>query len=346
MRKSALQCAAAFAAALAIPASAQTTGSILDVELVNSTAYFFGSCALADQGKNPNKLTRPSPNPALVTGVGLADIVSVNGTPVKGLAMETFLGALVSTTMTSGRAIADFTGAPTSAGWELVFLSPDGTLIGTLEFRGSSMSGQHPLGAPSALQANNTYTVIGGTGPFLGVRGYFSPVQDSVSPERQTTDCEDPAYRRINADPGGNKRHGALYLISPNPPAVVSRAGSPAIFHSDLTAVNAQKPAAPGELLVAMVTGLGVTVPAVEPGQPFPPAQEGASQAVAAPVGVIVNQQDAGVISAAGWPELVDTYRVDFRLPAEVTSGSASVAVSVAWMYGRSVSIPVQGPGN
>ena len=50
-------------AGLAILASPQPPGSILKVELVNSTAYFFGYCSLVDQGKNPNKLTRPSPAP-------------------------------------------------------------------------------------------------------------------------------------------------------------------------------------------------------------------------------------------------------------------------------------------
>src|SRR5215469_2936411 len=50
-------------------AKGQTTGSILHVEFENATAYFRGYCSLADQGKNPNKLSRPAPAPAFPMGV-------------------------------------------------------------------------------------------------------------------------------------------------------------------------------------------------------------------------------------------------------------------------------------
>ena len=163
-------------------ASAQTTGSILHVEFVNATAYFSGYCALTDIGKNSNKLTRPTPAPPFVTGVGVADIVSVNGTPIKGTAIESLNGS-ASPTMTSGRSIADFTAGPTSARFELTFLNTDGTLIGTLEIHGQGTSSDfRPPGAPSDIPGGSVYSVVGGTGPFLGVRGYFAPVQDSISP--------------------------------------------------------------------------------------------------------------------------------------------------------------------
>jgi hypothetical protein len=189
-------------------AEAQGPGSILHVEFVNSTAYFRGYCTLADQGKSPNKLSRPAPAPAFPSGIGIADIVSVNGIPVRGTALEMLNGTLLSPTMTPGRAIGDFTASPAGASWELTFLNLDGTLIGTLELSGQGTSADlRAPGAPSVLPGGSAYSVTAGTEPFLGVRGYFAPVQDTVSPERQTTDCEDPAYRRINADAGGNKRH-------------------------------------------------------------------------------------------------------------------------------------------
>src|SRR5579862_5860739 len=200
---------------------AQAPGSILNVELINSTAYFRGYCSLADQGKNSAKLSRPTPAPAFPAGIGIADIVSVNGVPVRGTAIEMFNGTLLSSTMTSSRAIADYNASPAGAPWELTLLNLDGTLIGTLEISGQGTNAAlRTPGAPSAIPGGSVYTVTGGTGPFFGVRGYFSPVQDPTSPERQTTDCEDPAYRRINADPGGNKRHPVLYLIPPDPPQI------------------------------------------------------------------------------------------------------------------------------
>ncbi len=332
--------AVAMCAALA---QAQTTGSTLQVEFVNAAAYFGGYCALADIGKNPNKLTRPTPIPPFVTGVGVADIVSVNGIPVKGVAIESFNGALLSPTMVSGKSIADFTATPTNAAFELTFLNLDGTLIGTLEIHGQGNSADvRPPGAPSAFPGGSLYSVTAGTGPFLGVRGYFAPVQDTVSPERQTTDCEDPSYRRINADAGGNKRHPVLFLIPLDPPQIIVAAGQPAVYHGDLTPVTAAKPAAAGEVLISMATGLGSTKPGVDPGQPFPAFPANPLQPVNSPVGATVNQQSTDVINAIGWPGLVGIYRVDFRIPSGTAPGQVSVQVSSAWLTGPAVSIPVQ----
>ena len=326
----------------AATAQAQTTGSILHVELVNSTAYFRGYCAPADQGKSTDKLSR-GPAPAFPTGVGIADIVSVNGTPVKGTAISMSNGTLLSETMTPARAIGDFTAFPAGAAWELTFLNLDGTLIGTLEIRGQGTSADlRPPGAPISFPGGSVYTVTGGTGPFFGVRGYFAPVQDTVSPERQTTDCEDPSYRRINADTGGNKRHPVLFLIPLDPPQIVVAEGQPAVYHGDLTPVTAAKPAAPGEALISMATGLGPTKPGIDPGQAFPAYPGNPLQTVTSPVGANVNQQSAEVINAIGWPGLVDTYRVDFRIPSGTAPGQASIQLSSAWLTGPAVSIAVQ----
>jgi hypothetical protein len=333
---------AASVAMCAALAQAQTTGSILHVEFMNSTVYFRGYCALADQGKTLTKLSRPA-TPAFPTGVGLADIVSVNGQTIKGTALEMFNGTLFSAAMTPGRAIGDFTATPGGASWELTFLNLDGSLIGTLEISGQGTSSDlRPPGAPSEFPSGSVYSVTAGPGPFLGVRGYFAPVQDTVSPERQTTDCEDPANRRINADPGGNKRHPVLYLIPPAPPQIGVTGGTPAVYHADLTLVTSAKPAAAGETLVAMATGLGPTKPGVDPGQPFPTYPANVLQQVISPVGVIVNQQPADVFVAVGWPGLVNTYRIDFRLPPGTTAGQALIQVSSAWMSGPPVNIPVQ----
>jgi hypothetical protein len=245
--------------------------------------------------------------------------------------------------MTPARAIGDFTATPAGASWELTFLNLDGTLIGSLEISGQGTSGDlRSPGAPSVLPGGATSSVTAGTGSFFGVRGYFSPVQDTVSPERQTTDCEDPSYRRINADPGGNKRHPVLYLISIVQPQIAVTAGVPALFHSDFTPVTAVKPAAAGEVLIAMATGLGPTRPGVDPGQPFPPFPENPLQPLNSPFDVTVNQKSTEVFNAIGWPGLVDTYRVDFRIPADTPSGQASIQLSSAWITGPLVNIPVR----
>jgi hypothetical protein len=48
------------------------------------------------------------------------------------------------------------------------------------------------------------------------------------------------------------------------------------------------------------------------------------------------------VINAIGWSGLVDTDRVDFRMPSGATPGQASIQLSSAWIGGPSVNIPVE----
>jgi uncharacterized protein (TIGR03437 family) len=124
-------------------------------------------------------------------------------------------------------------------------------------------------------------------------------------------------------------------------PEFVTASGTPAFFHSDLTPVTAAKPAKAGETLIAMATGLGPTLPGVDPGQPFPAYPANRLQAVNSPVEVKVNGQSAEVINAVGWPGLVNTYRVDFRVPSGA-AGMTGVQLSAAWIAGSTVQIPVQ----
>jgi len=178
------------------------SGSILHVELEKMTLYLRGYCAPSDQGKNSNKLPSPAIS-ALPTGLGIGDIVSVSGQAVKGTAIETINGPLIRPNPSPGTAIGDYRGGANATSWELGFLNLDGTAIGTIHIdgNGSSVNAGGPLlpGAPKEI-LYSTWTVTGGTGAFFGARGYWEAAQDSVSGERRTTDCEDPAYRRINAD--------------------------------------------------------------------------------------------------------------------------------------------------
>jgi hypothetical protein len=313
------------------------TGSILHVEFLSSTLYVRGYCGPADRGQDPNKLPKPRVTPP---SLGIADIVSVNGQPVKGTAIENVSGTMLSPNFTPGRAVGDYTGNATNTSWELTFLNLDGSLIGTLEISGQGTSADlRPPGAPIEFPGGSVNTVTAGTGPFFGVRGYFAPVQDTVSPERQTTDCEDPAYRRINADAGGNKRHPVLFLVPVVPPQVLATANSPAVVHADRTLVTPANPAKAGETLTLFATGLGPTRPGVDPGQPF---TTDPLQVVNSPVQVLVNGNPSDALYAAGFPGTADQYWVDFRVPAGTTPGQASLQVSSAWMAGPSVNIAVQ----
>jgi hypothetical protein len=314
-------------------AEAQTPAySILRIELVNATLYTSGYCGVSDQYRNPNKLATP----AVGGGAGVADIVSVNGQPVKGTAIETIGTVLTSPNLTSGRFIADISNA-FPAQWELVILNLDGTLIGSIHIAGIG-GGPAPVGAPKEITGSG-WTVTGGTGAFFGARGYFQPVQDPVSGERRTTDCEDPAYRRINADAGGNKRHPILYLVPLTQPQILTTPNGPAVIHaSDGTLVSTAKPASAGEILSLFASGLGPTRPGVDPGQAFPASP---LQVVNSPVQVLVNGNASDALYAGGYPGAVDGYQVNFRIPDGAAGGMAALHLTSAWIAGSDVKIPI-----
>jgi uncharacterized protein (TIGR03437 family) len=85
--------------------------------------------------------------------------------------------------------------------------------------------------------------------------------------------------------------------------------------------------------------GLGPTRAGVNPGEVFP---ESPVQPVSSPIEVLVNGKSGEVLYAGGYPNTVDNYQVNFRLPADTTPGMATIQLSAAWTVGREVKIPVQ----
>ena len=138
---------------------------------------------------------------------------------------------------------------------------------------------------------------------------------------------------------GGGKAIFILYLLPPARPEVATTPAGPAIFHADFSPVTEAAPAKSGEVLTARATGLGPTRPSVNPGEPFPADR---ILEVNSPVEVSVNGRSAEVINAIGWPGLLDTYRVDFRLPGGLSAPTAAIQLTAAWISGSEVRIPVQ----
>jgi uncharacterized protein (TIGR03437 family) len=128
-------------------------------------------------------------------------------------------------------------------------------------------------------------------------------------------------------------------MIPLSQPQIVITSSGPVIFHADFSPVTAAKPAKAREILIVQAIGLGPTRPSVDVGQPFP---TDALVQVNSPVAVTVNGQAAEVVNSIGWPGLVDTYRVDFRVPDGVTAGTVAIQLSAAWIAGPSVNIPIQ----
>jgi uncharacterized protein (TIGR03437 family) len=148
---------------------------------------------------------------------------------------------------------------------------------------------------------------------------------------------EDPANRRTN---GGSAYPFFLHVIPMTAPQVIQTPNGPAVAHStDFALVTSSKPAAAGEVLSLFAIGLGPTVPAVDPGVPFP---SNPLAAVNSPVTVTVNGTPAEVLAAVGYPGVEDGYQVNFRMPSGGQPGSATVQLSSAWISGAPVKIAVR----
>ncbi|MDQ6677516.1 MAG: hypothetical protein M3Z09_09495, partial [Acidobacteriota bacterium] len=103
--------------------------------------------------------------------------------------------------------------------------------------------------------------------------------------------------------------------------------------------VTSSNAATAGEVLAIFAKGLGATRPGVAAGQPFPP---NALAPVDSLVEVRVNGRSTVVFGAVGLPGTVDGYQVNFRLPADVTKGTAKVELSAGGSAGAPVTIVVQ----
>jgi uncharacterized protein (TIGR03437 family) len=322
-------CAAAFIR----PCRAQVApAAVLELDAENVVRYYEDTTDSSKFG------TAPGVTPAAVsanfqTYVLLGDIVAINGQPVRGTISHTARWTNLTPAPTPGQAIADMIRGGLGQ-WSFEILSSDGAPIGTIFLAG--MHGGTPTpGSPlEVTQGNNA--IIGGTGAFFGARGDFGQQASATTVAvRAASITEDPANRRKN---GGGKIRWVFHVAAMSAPQIVAAVGGPTVFHADFSPVTAAKPASAGEVLILQATGLGPTVPGVNPGEPFP---SDVLQQVNSPVAVTVDGQRAEVITSVGWPGLVDTYRVDFRCPATTKAGS-TFQLTAAWIPGPAATIPVR----
>jgi hypothetical protein len=318
---------------LALGQSTQTT--ILTIDIANYVPYHydvFDHQKFATAPTQTPTTTPPGMGRAFDFFVFIGDIVAVNGKPAKGLWTARTAAFGFGPNAVPGQSIADVTRLNViDMYWEI--LQVDGTPIGTLAASGMTR-GSPPPGAPLAVTGDNM-NITGGTGAYLGARGQAGII-DQGSP-RQASVVEDPAYRRII---GGARRSYVLHVIPMSVPQIITTANGPAVTHSsDFSLVTASKPAAVGEILSLFATGLGPTVPGVDPGQPRPSSP---LVSVNSPVEVTVNGKPAEVLAAVGYPGTADGYQVNFRVPSDAAKGPATVQVGAAWIVGPVVSIVIQ----
>jgi uncharacterized protein (TIGR03437 family) len=317
-------------------ASAQSAPpTILQIDIENWVEYVYDMPDTSKWATNPDKTPAAVPKDFTLQ-TGIADIVAVNGEPVKGTMVRNLRNMNLTAVQTPGQAIADAPrGAIVTDYFEI--LKTDGSTIGTIIVSGL-VPGPPPPGAPLAVTQGN-FAVVGGTGAFLGVKGQSGQnANPQVVTLRQASVTEDPANRRQNG--GGGRIRWVMYLVPMEHPSIMTTPNGPAVTHSsDFSLVTAAKPAAAGEILSLFATGLGPTKPGVDPGSPFPASP---AAVVNSPVAVFVNGQAAEVLGAVGYPGAVDGYQVNFRVPAGTVSGTAAIQVTAAWIAGPQVQIPIQ----
>jgi len=328
-----------FAGISGSPVSGQTApSSTLIIDVGNVVEYQVGDVFDPSTFNSTPNITPPVGSHVFGTAIVLGDIVALNGQPAKGVFVGQPLQIGLTTTFTPGRSIAD-TNDVSIKSHTFEILKSDSTPIGTIMCFGLD-GATPPPGAPTyPVDTRGNFTVFGGTGAFLGVRGELVQRAQALEavPPRAASMVEDPAYRRING--GGNIRF-YLHMLPLATPAIATTPRGRAVTHSNgFSLVTPSNPAAAGEILSLFASGLGPTKPGVNPGQPFPSTP---AAVVNAPVDVTVNGTSAEMLDAVGYPGSVDRYQVSFRVPPDTAKGVATIQISTAWIVGGAVNVAVQ----
>jgi hypothetical protein len=317
---------------LATAAMAQTPQpAILTIEMQNVVQY---DESFTNPQKNGTSTAMEAQIAAPVTfypGTFVADIVAVNGTKAKGATVARIFWVGLNTNPSGSQGIADVNRFQ-AMDILLEIQQADGTSVGTIVLTGVT-GGIPPVGAPKSGVTGN-FAVTGGTGAFLGARGQAATIMNT---HRATSTFENPINRRTFLSGIWNM---VIQLIPMTTPEVVLTSAGPAIVHSSgYSPVTAAKPAHPGEVLTLLASGLGPTRPGVDPGQAFP---DGPAQVASSPIDVLVNGKPGDFLFAGGYPNTVNSYQVNFRIPGDTAPGTAEIQLRAAWVAGTAVKIRVQ----
>jgi hypothetical protein len=298
--------------------------ALLEIRVENVVVYRFDVAEQAQRAAQPREVTA-APARSFLESSFIGDIVSINGTPAKGVWVNHGMNTAFSPNPAPTFPIANVeSGSHYGCAWNV--FTADGAFVGEFVDRGILR------GAP-----NTSHALLGGTGAYLGAVGEHL-VLGVIRPERAASVAEDPALRQSIG--GGIYRIG-FYVTPRYWPDIETTADGPSVFHADGSRVSPARPAAAGELLIVRAKGLGPTRPNLAPigfrafgADPF--------EEVNSPISVSVGGSPAEVLNKIGWPGTKDVYRLDIRVPDGVRSGMAPIQITAAWIPGEEVLIPVR----
>src|SRR5205807_9723620 len=138
---------------------------VLKIDLKDFVVYQIDVNDYAKLATDPGIVRTAIPPRAFGSFASVADIVAVNGRPVKGTWVDRAGWFRLSPNAQPGQAIGDTTRS-VMVEWHCEILQEDGTPVGSIAGIGLNGGGAPP-GAPSGSMGG-TFVVTGGTGAFVG----------------------------------------------------------------------------------------------------------------------------------------------------------------------------------
>lgn len=117
----------------------------------------------------------------------------------------------------------------------------------------------------------------------------------------------------------------------------MGESGGQIVRLSDITFLSAENPARTGDVLLALTTGLGQTIPPLRTGAVVPESMYGVLG-----VSVTLGGQTAPVVGTLAYPGLPGNYVVAFAVPPGAGSGAQPLEISLGGQRSNRVMVPVR----
>jgi uncharacterized protein (TIGR03437 family) len=199
---------------------------------------------------------------------------------------------------------------------------------------GSDLFGAESL--PAAV--NGTSATIGGTPARIMAMGRTGGTPSQYLVLQTPFNAPTGAQNLVVTNSNGAGEAFGTSVATVSPALYFDRVGGIAL-RADFTLVRPEAPAAAGELIGLLATGLGVTTPALETGQ-FAPALPPATTAQA--VTATIGGATANVLSTFALPGYAGVYAVTVMVPAGLPAGNAVTQIRVGTTASNTVSIQLR----